>query len=72
MVATEALRVQASMSLLMALASVALAVELTQSIGIAGVVIGVTLAQLLFFVLPSSFYVSRLLRRLERPKIPSI
>lgn len=72
MVATEALRVQATMSLLMAVASVALAVELTQSIGIAGVVIGVTLAQLVFFVVPSSFYTSRLLRRLERPKIPSI
>jgi O-antigen/teichoic acid export membrane protein len=72
MVATEALRVQATMSLLMAVASVALAVELTQSIGIAGVVIGVTLAQLVFFVLPSSLYTSRLLRRLERPKIPSI
>ena len=72
MIATEALRVQASMSLLMAVASVVLAVELTRSIGIPGVVIGAALAQLVFFVLPSSFYVSERLRRLERRENLSI
>lgn len=72
LVAADALRFQAAVSVLMAVASVSLSVVLTQRMGVAGVVIGTTVAQLVFFVVPSAFYVPRLLRRLERAKIPSI
>lgn len=65
LVATNSLRAQAAMSVLMAVATVVLSVELTQGIGVAGVVIGMTLAQAVFFVLPATIYVAKLLRRLE-------
>jgi O-antigen/teichoic acid export membrane protein len=64
--AAGALSVQAAMSSLMAVAAVALSVILTDRIGVAGVVVGLSVAQLVLFVLPASLYVSRLLDRLER------
>lgn len=69
--ATNALRVQAMMLVLMAVGSVAISVELAQRIGIAGVVAGLVVAELVFFVVPSAVYVPRLLSRLERATIRS-
>lgn len=72
LVAADALKFQAVLSTLMAVTSVGLAIGLTQRVGVAGVVIGMTVAQAACLVAPSAIYVPRLLRRLDRAKIPSI
>ena len=61
-----ALRYQTLTVVPMAAANLALSILLTRRIGIAGVVLGSILAQILFCYLPAAIYVPRFLRKLER------
>lgn len=61
-----ALRYQALTCVPMAAANLILSIYLTRKIGMAGVVLGSIIAQILFCYLPALIYVPRFLRRLER------
>jgi O-antigen/teichoic acid export membrane protein len=55
---------EATCSILMAIANVTISILLVQRIGVSGAVYGSVIAQLIFIVIPDTWYVRRLLRRL--------
>ena len=66
------IRFQVICATLMTLANLTLAVLLTRRIGVAGVVVAIDTAQLLFILIPSAVYVRRLLARMRAPKSPTM
>jgi hypothetical protein len=62
--AAGALRFRAACHVSMAIAALALKIELARRFGLAGVVWGVAVAAALFVLLPAAIYVPRLIRRL--------
>lgn len=62
----NAVAFQAACAVVMAIANVIISVLLVQRIGVAGAVYGSLIAQLLFVLIPSAFYVPRLLARMGR------
>lgn len=61
---------QAACAILMAVANVALSVFLVANIGVSGAVYGSVIAQAVFILLPSAWYVPRLLARVRARSMP--
>jgi len=62
----NAMGFQATCAVAMAVANVAISVFLVYRIGVAGAVWGSIIAQVVFILVPSAWYVPRLLRRLPQ------
>jgi O-antigen/teichoic acid export membrane protein len=60
---------QATCSVLMAIANVAISIYLVQRIGVSGAVYGSVISQLVFILIPEVWYVRRLLRRLPNSQV---
>jgi O-antigen/teichoic acid export membrane protein len=60
---------QATCSVLMAIANVAISIYLVQRIGVSGAVYGSVISQLVFVLIPEVWYVRRLLRRLPNSQV---
>jgi predicted membrane protein len=56
---------QAACAMLMAIANVTISILLVQRIGVSGAIWGSVIAQIFFVLIPDTWYVRRLLRRLE-------
>ncbi len=65
----SAVRFQAVCALLMTIANLAISIVLTREIGVAGVVWGGVIAQTVFILIPSAFFIPRLLSSME-PRRP--
>jgi O-antigen/teichoic acid export membrane protein len=62
---------QAVCSILMAIANVTISVLLVQRIGVSGAVYGSVISQLVFIMIPETWYMRRVLRRLEAQPAPA-
>jgi len=60
---------QATCSVLMAIANVAISIYLVQRIGVSGAVYGSVISQFVFILIPEVWYVRRLLRRLPNSQV---